>query len=181
MLLSIIIAFLIAKHKKLSITPLFHSYWLLPIALVELIYIIFQGAVLFGYYGFLPYASLLKSASLYVLLFPIQHYKLYKPSLLGSGLIVVGTLMNKIVMHANDGLMPVYPTLSTWTGYFDASPMGVTDSIHCLGSAETNLKILTDYIDIGFSILSPGDLLVHSFTIIIVYYTIKQLNQEQFN
>lgn len=177
MILSVLITLLIAKLNKLKIRPVFHCPWLLPVVLLEFIHLLFQVAYLNGYYGFLQYAELLKSTYLYVLFLPILHYQLYKPALIGSCLVLVGTAMNKLVMSANGGLMPIYPTVSKWTGYFSNSPLEGFDQIHCLGDATTKLKFLSDYIDIGYSILSPGDLLVHSFTIIILYYTIKQLNQ----
>lgn len=181
MLLSLLIAIIIAKINKLEIRPAFQCWWLSPIVLVECIYIVFQGALSFGNYSFLPYAQLLKTLSLYIMILPILRYQLYKPAVVGSVLILVGTLMNKIVMAANGGLMPVYPTLSKLTGYFTADPLGNFDKIHSIGDASTRLKFLTDYIDLGYSVLSPGDVLVHLFTVIILYYTIKQLNTQRTN
>ncbi|MDO5291717.1 MAG: DUF5317 family protein [bacterium] len=178
MLLSILIAFIIAKYYKLRVQPLFQCIWILPFAVCEVIYIVFQIATVNGYYGFLPYAHYLKSAFLYTLLLPIVRYKLYKPSVVGSAMILIGTYMNRVVMMANDGKMPIFPSLTKWTGYFSSTPLGVTDTIHCMGNSATKLKFLADYIDIGYSILSPGDVLVHSFTSIIIYYILKQLNTE---
>ena len=45
--------------------------------------------------------------------------------------------------------MPVYATLSNYTGYFDESVLGTVDQIHILGTEETKYKILTDFIDVG--------------------------------
>ncbi|MDO5520459.1 MAG: DUF5317 family protein [bacterium] len=176
MLISILVAFIIAKYNKLKVQPIFNCFWLFPFAICEVIFILFQIATVYGYYGFLPYARFLKSAFLYTLLLPIIRYGLYKPSVVGSVLILIGTYMNRIVIIANGGKMPIFPTVSKWTGYFSATPLGVTDTIHCMGNSQTKLKFLADYIDIGYSILSPGDVLVHSFTMIIIYYTLKQLN-----
>ena len=85
---------------------------------------------------------------------PLLRYRLYKPGMIGAGCIVAGTAMNKIVMAANGGKMPAFPTLSLRTGYFDPALLEAPGSIHCLGTEATRLKFLTDYIDIGYSVLS---------------------------
>ena len=175
MILTIIFTLCFAKYKKLKITPLFKNLWLLPILILELVHLVFQIAAFHSIYIFIPYAGLLKRLYLYALLLPIIRYGLYQSALLGSLSILLGTLLNKIVMHANSGLMPVYPSVSKWTGYFNATPFTTYDSIHVLGDANTKLKFLSDYIDTGFSILSPGDLLIHAFSFIVLYSTIKKL------
>ncbi|MBE5960307.1 MAG: hypothetical protein E7256_02800 [Lachnospiraceae bacterium] len=181
MLLSILLAIIFAKLQHYKIKPLFRNVWLLPLAVTELVYIVFQISLISGYYGFIRYAQPLKTISLYVLILPILRYRLYKPSIVGSALILIGTYLNRLVMSLNNGLMPVFPTLSSKVGYFTTTPLGIYDTIHCLGDVHTRLKILTDYIDLGYCILSPGDLFVHSFTVIILYYTIKQLNNNTLN
>lgn len=172
MLLSILLAFIIAKIKHYRLKPVLKSYALYPFFFVELIYWVLQVTVFTKNYTFIPYASYLKSAYLLSLLIPIFIYKLYTPALFGSASLLVGTGLNKLVMYANGGKMPVYPSLSIYTGYFSDT----VDKIHVIGTATSNLKILTDYIDIGWSILSVGDLFIHAFPVIIIYYTIKKLN-----
>ena len=44
-------------------------------------------------------------------------------------------------------------------------------------SESTKLNFLADYIDVGFSVISPGDVLIHSFTTIIVFCVIVKLNR----
>lgn len=176
MIISIMIAFLLAKYNKYSIKYIFKSIWLLPFLMVELTHMVFQITALNGIFIFIPYAAVIKKAYLYALLLPVIQYKLYKPSLIGACFIMLGTAMNHLVIAVNNGKMPVYATLSKLTGYYDSSIMGSLDTLHCVGDSTTKLKLFTDYIDIGFGILSLGDLLVHSFTIIIVYYTIQALN-----
>lgn len=178
MLILLLITAAIATYNKLNLKPAFRCWWLLPIVFVEAGYLTFQISAFFGYYGFLPYAELLKSISLYILFLPILRYGLYLPAMIGSGMILLGTLLNKLVIAANNGYMPVFPTISKWTGYYEESPLGNYDLVHYTGNGEAKLKFLSDYIDIGYCVLSPGDLLIHSFTIIVLYYTIKQLNQQ---
>ena len=79
--------------------------------------------------------------------------------------------MNRFVISANDGHMPVYPTLSRLTGYYRDGVLGETadiDGLHILMTSSTKLNWLADYIDLGFSVLSPGDLLIHAFLVIVV-------------
>jgi len=77
-------------------------------------------------------------------------------------------------MSQNGGKMPVYATLSKLTGYFDESTLGTVDQVHILGNEATKYKILTDYIDVGYSILSIGDILIHAFIVMVVYSAIKE-------
>lgn len=88
--------------------------------------------------------------------------------------------MNRFVMSQNGGKMPVYATLSKHTGYFDEMVLGTADQIHILGNEATKYKILTDYIDVGYSILSIGDVLIHAFIFMVVYDTIKE-NSNKFS
>jgi hypothetical protein len=71
--------------------------------------------------------------------------------------------------------MPVFPTLSRLIGFYrDGQLEGASvDSLHTMLDGACKLPFLADYIDLGVYILSPGDVLIHSFASIIVYYTIK--------
>lgn len=176
MIFSILLGFILAKFHKYKILPIFKTYLLYPLFAVELIFYVFQVSVFMGNYSFIPFAPYLKYAYMLVMFLPIIAYKLYSPALVGSGFIVAGTLLNNFVISSNAGKMPVYPTLSLLTGYFKPDSMG-KDSIHVLLNESTKYKMLTDVIDIGWSILSIGDVLIHSFIAIIVYYTIKEMNR----
>lgn len=76
--------------------------------------------------------------------------------------------------------MPVFPTLTYWTGY--ASPEAfekarqVANDFHILGSDQTKLKWLTDWIDLGYSVLSIGDVLIRVFVVLVLYGAIKEIN-----
>jgi len=87
-------------------------------------------------------------------------------------------VMNRAVMNANNGQMPVYPTLSKLTGYFSPGAIELAgDARHCMMSSVTKLKYLGDYIDVGFSIMSPGDILIHLFVTIILLGLINEFNR----
>jgi len=175
--LTIILALIIAKIKHYSLKPILKAYALYPLFLLEIGFWGLQVTIFMHNYYFLQYASYVKSAYLYVMFVPIIVYKLYKPALFGSASVLVGTGLNKLVMNANGGKMPVFPTLSRFTGYYNETALTNVENIHCVGTTASKLKILTDYIDVGYCILSIGDLFVHAFTFIILFYTIKSLNK----
>lgn len=177
MIIYVLLAFGWAKIRGYRIRPIFKAYALYPFALVELLYWSLQVMIFTGNYTFVPYSSYIKSAFLYALILPMLVYKLYKPGLVGAACILTGTALNRFVMHQNGGKMPVFPTLSKLTGYYSDMGIPPTDSIHVLGDQTTKFKWLADYIDVGYSIVSPGDVLIHLFTFIIVYYSIKEINR----
>ena len=177
MIITICAVFVIAKIRHLSFRPFFLSWTVYPALLAQIVLIFAQFSVFWNYYGLIPYASIIKSACLFTFIIPIIYYRLYKPALIGSGFIVVGTALNKLEMNANGGKMPVFPSLSYLTGYVKSDTfVNVQDNIHILGNSSSKLTILSDYIDVGFSILSPGDIMIHFFVFIIFYHVIKTVN-----
>jgi hypothetical protein len=105
---------------------------------------------------------------------PFENIQLFCTFLSDHGLTVGGTVMNKLVIAANGGKMPVYPTVSQWIGYYkDGQLDGSIDSLHVLLDGSSKLPFLADYIDLGLCILSPGDVLIHAFASIVIYYTVK--------
>ncbi|MFA6948122.1 MAG: DUF5317 family protein [Eubacteriales bacterium] len=179
MLLFIVAALcvLLLKHYKVNMLP--RLYALYPLFACEAVYIFFQINAIAGNLYFVRFASYLQTAFIAVLLLPVMLYKLYKPAVAGAALTVAGTLLNKLCIAANGGHMPVYPTLSRLTGYFRPETLGGTvDSLHILMTAQTKLNFLADYIDIGWSILSVGDILIHSFCAVIVYYSVKAAQRQ---
>ena len=86
----------------------------------------------------------------------------------------LGSTLNKIVINANNG-MPVFPSNTYWTGY--AKPDLFNDGIHILGNAYTKLIPLSDWIDIFYSVISPGDILIRMYVFLIIYYAIKYSNK----
>ncbi len=177
-LLFILVALLTAKIKRYQVLCIFKTYDLYPLFLVELVYIFFQINVFFDNYSYVQYASQIQMAYIVVLLVPIIRRKLYAPALIGSGMMALGSILNHIVIAANDGHMPVLPTLSRLTHYYrDDALLQRIDSFHILMTDATKMNILGDYIDIGYSIMSIGDLFIHAFVAVIVYYTVKSINQ----
>ncbi|MGN0028014.1 MAG: DUF5317 family protein, partial [Clostridium sp.] len=74
------------------------------------------------------------------------------------------------------GYMPVFPSLSYLTGYAKVDSFSKVKDIHILGNSSTKLKFLTDIFDIGYSVLSLGDIFIRCFVFIIIYNTIKKIN-----
>lgn len=178
MIFAIFFALVLAQIKGFKIKLLLKAYPLYPFAILTLVLIYFQISVFFNNYTWINYARTIKSVYLFSMIIPFLVYKLYKPGMLGAGLIILGTLLNKFVMWQNGGKMPVYATLSKLTGYYNESVVTTTDNIHSIGDISTKFKFLTDYIDIGYSILSIGDILIHSFVTIILFNVIKEIDNQ---
>lgn len=170
----IVCLFVIIKHYKLKYV--FYSWTIYPVLLAQGILIFFQASVFWGTYYFVKFAPVIDTAIILSFVFSIFVFHIYKPAVIGSCSIVFGTILNKFVIAQNGGKMPVFPTISYLTGYANPQTFGSADSLHVLGGAATKFKFLTDYIDYGYSILSPGDVFIHLFTCIMLYYTIKAAN-----
>ena len=178
LILTILIAILLAKWRKYDLKPIFKSWTIYPVLLVQGVILIFQASIFMGSHIFIPFAPYVTRMVILSFLPSILAYQLYLPAVLGSFAVLGGTLLNKFVIAQNNGRMPVFPTLSYWTGYATPSSFAYDDGIHVLGSAATQWKWLTDYIDVGYSVLSPGDVLIHAFSVILLYATIKAANQK---
>lgn len=178
---TILFALVYSKAKKYHISPLFKHKEIYYVLAIELIYLYFQIALFNGNYEVVQYASLLKSVYLCSYLGLIFKYELYKEALIGSGFMLLGGLCNQIAIIANEGKMPVFPSLSYLTGYAKPEAFNIaheiTKDFHILGGSETKLKIFTDFLDIGYSILSIGDLLIRVFIVLIIYGAIKKINE----
>lgn len=179
MIETILFTFLVSKLKGYRLKPLFKKWDIYVILFFELVYWLLQGAVFLGNYTFIKYAGIFKSVYLYSFLILIYRYKLYYSAILGSISIVIGSLLNNIAISANNGRMPVFPTLSYLTGYATIDSFTKVNDIHILGNSATKMKFLTDFIDTGYSILSIGDVFIRLFAFIIIYNAIKQLNNNK--
>lgn len=176
MLETILIAFLVAKLKGYDIKPIFKSWAIYPIIAMEIINCIVQVMIFSGNYSAVSYLAMSKSFYLAIYLCLVYKYELYSSALIGSAFMIGGGFLNDLAMRANNGFMPVYPTLSYLTGYTNKEMFSIVQDIHIIGTAETNLKILTDFIDLGYSILSIGDVFIRVFVFLIVYSAIKKSN-----
>ncbi|WP_124041973.1 DUF5317 domain-containing protein [Clostridium perfringens] len=178
MIEAVIIALIIAKIKGYSLKPFFKSWTIYPILIFEAIYIVFQMSIFMGNYDVIKWAPWFKSIYMYLFLIPIFWYKEYVSALIGSLFILVGTFLNHIVMAANGGEMPVFPSLSYLTGYLKPNTISKVNDIHMIGTSTVKYKYLSDIIDIGYSVLSIGDILIRVFVVIIIYVTVKKTNEK---
>ena len=134
-----------------------------------------------GNYYFVQFSVIFKNIYFFALIIPLQVYKLYKPGFLGAGLIIIGTILNRFVISQNGGKMPVFASVSKITGYYDSTAILTADKLHTIGTETTKYKFLTDFIDVGYCILSVGDLLIHAVVFLIIYSAIKELNKASIN
>lgn len=171
-------ACILARARGMRCASLVRDWSLLPLACVELFFWVAQICAWSGNYIFIRWASAIQTAYLLALLFPIFRHRLYREACVGAAMTLLGSALNRWVMAANGGRMPVYPTLSRWTGYYrDGAMAAAGDGLHVLMDGSTRLKLLGDWIDVGFSIMSIGDVLIHGFVFWIVYRTICTWNR----
>lgn len=176
MLETILLAFLYAKIKKYKIKPLFKTWAIYPIVIFEIITTIGVFCAWFGEYKIL---NVFGSATTVYLLFYIGlifKYKLYVQAIIGSSFMVFGGMLNDIAIKANNGFMPVFQSLSYHIRRVTLENYHRVNDIHILGDKNSNVKILTDYIDLGYTILSVGDIFIRVFVFLIIYYSIKKIN-----
>lgn len=179
MIETILITFIISKIKGYSIKPLFKSWTIYPVIILEIFYWIGQALIWNGHYEFINILSLSKSIYLCSYLFLIFKYELYISAFFGAFFTIIGGLLNDIAIKANGGFMPVFPTISTIIGRVTPEEINIANNIHMLGNAETKLKMLTDFIDLGYSILSIGDVFIRFFVFIVLYNSIKKINLDK--
>lgn len=179
MIETIVITLLFCKIKKFKIASLFKNWSIYPVIFMELIYLVVQANIFMENYSFIKYSGILKSLYLCAYLPLIFVYKQYIFAIVGSGFVIVGGILNDIAISANNGYMPVFPSLSYITGYAKIDAFDKVNDIHILGDASTKLKFLTDIFDIGYSVLSLGDIFIRGFVFIIIYNVIKDLNRTE--
>ena len=176
---TILLAFLYAKLKGNKVSVLFYSWTIYPLVIFEIITFIGQVMSFYGRYTVIEFINKLTSIYLIFYLLLVFKYELYITSIIGSIFIVLGGALNNIVIKANGGFMPVYQSISYLTGRFISDESPIKDNIHILGTSEANLKFLTDFIDLGYTILSIGDVLMRIFVFLIIYGAIKKINNQR--
>lgn len=176
MIETIIIAMLVAKIRGYKLKPIFLSWEVYPILAFAGLYMFLNMEVFLGNYNFIKYAGILETIYICTFLILIYRYKQYVSAIIGSIAIIIGTLLNKVAIYANGGKMPVFPTLSYITGYVRPDVFTKVKDIHVMGSEATKLIFLTDIVDLGYSILSIGDIFIRFFAFIIIYSCIKSAN-----
>ena len=179
MIETLLIAILVSYLKGYDLKFLWKEKAFYPLFICEGIYWLVQILLFNGNYIFLPYVHLFKTIYLCSTLFIVFRFELYKYALLGSACVIIGGWCNNLAIWANGGKMPVFPTLSYWTGYITPDMFGVVDQLHTLGNSTTNLKILTDFIDLGYSILSVGDIFIRFLPFIVIYQGLKLITLQK--
>lgn len=176
MLIEILAVLLFAKLKRFRISLLFRSWTIYPVLIVQLFVIACETSIFFHSNYFIRFAPITAPAVILSFCFAVVVYRLYKPAILGSLSVVLGSSLNRFVIAQNGGSMPVFPSLSYFTGYADPTLLGEADQLHILGDGTVKYKFLTDYIDFGYSILSIGDVFIHFFFCIMLYSMIIAAN-----
>ena len=176
MIETILLSFILAKVKGYKLKPLFKSWTIYPILAFMLMYVILEVVVFTGNYSLVKYTNVFKITYLCSFLILIIKYKLYISAIIGSTFVLIGGQLNNIAIVANNGKMPVFPSLTYLTGYITKESFTNVMDIHVLGNSSVNLKFLTDIFDVGYSIMSIGDILIRIFAFIIIYYAIKNSN-----
>lgn len=180
MLVFILISLVIACIKGYRVRTVFCVLDLYPFFLTCACHGFFVINAWLGNHDFVKFAPILQYFMILTLLLPILRRRIIWPTMIGVGLTMVGTIMNRIVIYANNGKMPVYPTVSKWIGYYKEGQLdGSIDALHVLMDGSSKLPFLADYVDFGVCILSPGDLLIHAFASIIIYYTVKAVSADE--
>lgn len=182
MIEAFLIALLVAKIRKYRLAPLFKEWTTYLVIIFALVCLYMNFSIFQGNTFVFQYANGIKVAYGLIFAFLIIKYGLYKAGFLGAASLVMGGLLNSAVMKANGGKMPVFPSVSYFTGFMTPETfkfMESFDNVHVQGSASTKLAFLADYIDFGYSIMSPGDVLFYSVVFFIVYSMIKHLNSSR--
>lgn len=176
---TILLAFLYAKIKRYNIKPLFKTWPIYPVLVFEIITIVGQVEAFYGNYKILDVFG--RATSLYLLLYLclVYKFKLYIQAIIGSTFVMLGGLLNDIAIKANNGFMPVFQSLSYHIRKFTLENYYRVNDIHILGNRNSNVKFLTDYIDLGYTILSVGDVCIRIFVFLILYYSIKKINLQR--
>lgn len=173
----IILSLIVARIKGYKMKPLLRVWTLYPIFLYIFFYVFIETQIFAGNYYFVKYSSIAEKIYLITFIFPIIKYNLYKSASLGSLFIFIGTALNKVAIYENDGKMPVFPSLSYLTGYASHDAFSKVTDIHILGAASTKFKLLTDIIDVGYNVMSIGDIFIRLFSFLVIFSLIKQLQK----
>lgn len=176
MIVEILVICFLARLKRYKLRYLFYSWTFYPILFVQVFLIICELSIFLHTDYLIKFASIAEPAIILSFIFSVLVFRLYRPAIIGSVSIVIGTALNKFVIAQNGGKMPVFPSLSYITGYINPDMFGGADPLHILGGETTKFKILTDFIDFGYCILSIGDVFIHLFFCIMLCSLIKAVN-----
>jgi len=173
MIETILLALIFAKLRGFDIKPLFRDWPIYIVLFFAAIYIGLEAAVFSGNYSVVGFSTPFKILYLSAFLAMIIRYSIYKGAVAGSIFVLLGGAMNNAAIAANNGKMPVFPTLSYMTGYASPEAFSKVNDIHMLGTSAVHYKFLTDFIDLGYSILSIGDVFIRLLPFIVIFYAVK--------
>ncbi|NJD03953.1 MAG: hypothetical protein FIA99_15450, partial [Ruminiclostridium sp.] len=172
MIEAFLLALLVAKIRKYRLAPLFREWPVYLVIILALIHLYMNFSIFQGNMDIIKYSSVIRIAFALIFGILIFKYNLYKAGFLGVAFIALGGILNNIVMKANGGRMPVFPSISYITGYINPETfknMEKYDDIHIQGSSSTKLAILADKIDLGYTMLSIGDVFIVSIVFLTIY------------
>jgi len=176
-------------HKEsYLIKPILKQWSFYPVIFMSIFYVYLQYTIMNQNYYFLQYQHIIKNAILgsYMVLGldVLLRYEKYKEYIIACCSLLCGFTLNYIVMHFNQGKMPIFPDISYSTGYTQYNVImnaSKFSDFHVLGDHTTRLIFLSDIFDIGGSIWSPGDVLCRLFAFIIVYFSVKEISKIHMN
>lgn len=187
-------AFLYAKLKnKYKLKYIFKSWSIYPPLLFALFYIFLEYTMYIQWYYFIPYAQMIKTSTLLSYVPLIVAYKLYENNdpkyinndflsvatspMVKSGIcLLIGSICNRIALFFNNNYMPTYPSISYWTKYIKPDQLFI-DGIHIIGNPYSAAIPICNVLDIGFTVVSLGDLIIRFYVFLIVYHAIKNSNR----
>jgi len=147
---------------------------------MAILYIYLESTIWQGNYSLIKYSNVFKTAYLSCFLVLAVYYDQMKVFFQGIGFVVLGTVLNTITIKANSGKMPVYPTLTYFTGYVKPAMFINTTKygdFHILGDAYSKMIPFCDIWDVGYMCFSIGDIFCRLFAFLIIYYSIKASNK----
>lgn len=174
-----LISLVLARIKGYKPFLIFKSFALYPFLILEITFWILQYLTARGNLEVVRLAGMLKTGFFLYLLLPVFYYKLYKSALLGSGLVLAGSFLNRLVMAVNGGKMPVKFTLSKLTGFANEATFDLPEAIHIKMSEQTKLNFLGDLFDFGYCVMSIGDIVMKAYFVIVFYKMIQIMNLKE--
>ena len=181
----------IFKYKQYSVKQLFKHWSIYPPLLFVIFYLYLEYTMFVQNYYFLPYSHIIKTAILLSYIPLVIIYQLYEnpkyinnqffslvtsPMMKSSLCLIIGSLLNKIATYCNHG-MPTYPSISYWTKYIKPGNEFI-DSIHIIGTPYSALIPICNIWDLGYTIISIGDLIIRFYVFLILFNAIKISNKK---
>ena len=179
MIEAIFLAFLAAKLRKYKLKPLFKEWTIYLVLFFAFLYMYLDYSVFHENYSLLKYSAVFKFSYICVFSILVFKHRQYIAGFIGAVCVTLCGVLNSIVVNANGGKMPVFPALSYITGYLkpDAfEKLARYDSVHVLGGSAAKLAFLADRIDLGYGVLSIGDVFFRLMAFVIIYSVVKSLN-----